>query len=131
MKSLAIFLHDYYTNPLAQKAGQRIGQYFYNIYIKKDPWPDLFYANDKKAIEIITDWLEDNQYINELPWILDHKEFESKTLEDLVREFIRLLEIREVSDNEVEFSPTKITSCRVMDLQRIQKLIEQMKARII
>ena len=100
--------------------------------IKRDTEHERFSQSLK---EIMVTAVEDKEYyIDRMPGMvhpLDERDFESKTLEDLVREFIRLLEIREVSDNEVEFSPTKITSCRVMDLQRIQKLIEQMKARII
>lgn len=45
----------------------------------------------------------------------------------LVREFFQILEIREVSDNGTEFCPNVINSCRVMDMQRLHKIMPRMK----
>lgn len=48
-------------------------------------------------------------------------------LHDLVREFIGLLEITEISDGGREFRPNGISSCRVMDVKRLEELIIKMK----
>ena len=48
-------------------------------------------------------------------------------IEDLIREFLKILEKREVSDNGREFSPTTINSCRCMDLERIGKILEELR----
>ncbi len=62
MNSFNELLDDYYAN-----AGNiRLGQYFCNQYIKKQ-WPTLFYADFDKACSLITNWLRDNNYIDELP----------------------------------------------------------------
>ena len=45
----------------------RLGQQFVNLYIK-EPWPELFYEEDNyKAIEMISQWLKDNQYWEKEP----------------------------------------------------------------
>ena len=41
---------------------------------------------------------------------------------DAVRLFFRLLEKREVSDGGHEFSPTYISSCRVLDSEKIRQI---------
>lgn len=45
----------------------------------------------------------------------------------VVREFISLLDKVEISDEEREFRPNYIGSCRVLDGQRLGKLLIQMK----
>ena len=40
---------------------QRIGQYFVNQYVA-GAWPELYYANDIKAMQLITDWMYDHCY---------------------------------------------------------------------
>lgn len=47
--------------------GQRLGQRFVNMYIKK-PWPELFYEQNEHAAKwMIEQWLIDHQYTSELP----------------------------------------------------------------
>ena len=48
-------------------------------------------------------------------------------LKELVKEFIGFLDKREVSDNDREFSPNQISSCRVMDGKRMGEILERMK----
>lgn len=63
MKSLNAFLEHHKKN----LQYQRLGQHFVNQYIKGQ-WPELFYCNDvAKATQMISDWLVDNQYIDQLP----------------------------------------------------------------
>jgi hypothetical protein len=50
-----------------------------------------------------------------------------ESLEDCVKLFIEILEIRETSDSGTEFSPNQISSCRVWDTHRMHKLIDKMK----
>jgi hypothetical protein len=52
---------------------------------------------------------------------------EEKSLKDLVKQFISILDITEESDSGRSFHPTQITSCRTMDLQKIGDLIEDMR----
>ncbi len=48
--------------------GQRYGQWFINRYIPLVIWPELFYCEDvKKCDEMISKWLFDHQYFNEMP----------------------------------------------------------------
>ena len=51
-------------------------------------------------------------------------------LKKLVGELIKTFEIVEVSDSGVEFHPNKITSCRVMDTEKITSLIKEIKTLI-
>jgi hypothetical protein len=53
-----------------QKDGQRPGQRFVNMYIKHS-WPELFYTDEYKSAELICRWLEDNQYFDELPPVVN------------------------------------------------------------
>lgn len=47
---------------------QRYGQWFINKYLPKATWPELFYCEDvKKCDEMISLWLSDHQYYNEMP----------------------------------------------------------------
>jgi len=47
--------------------GLRLGQRFVDIYIY-EPWPELFYqTKDTKSLEMIEDYLLDNQYIDTMP----------------------------------------------------------------
>lgn len=50
---------------------QRLGQYFVNTYIKGS-WPELFYADDAKALPMIAEWLEAYQYQECLPSQVSH-----------------------------------------------------------
>jgi hypothetical protein len=46
---------------------QRLGQRFVNFY-HRGTWPELFYERDDTvALKMISSWLEDNQYFDELP----------------------------------------------------------------
>jgi hypothetical protein len=47
-------------------AGQRLGQWFCNKYVKQ-PWPELYYASDERAIPLIAQWLKDHHYDTCLP----------------------------------------------------------------
>ncbi len=48
--------------------GQRYGQWFINRYIPLVTWPELFYCTDvKQCDEMISQWLFDHQYFNEMP----------------------------------------------------------------
>lgn len=45
----------------------RLGQWFCNNYLKQ-PWPELYYQEDeKKAEEMIEKWLDDHQYVRNVP----------------------------------------------------------------
>lgn len=60
-------LQQWYNDWLKNRATtERVGQAFCNDFIVS-PWPDLFYANHGKAIGMITEWLESNQYYDKLP----------------------------------------------------------------
>jgi hypothetical protein len=49
----------------------RLGQHFCNLFIKS-PWPELYNEEDlARSTSLITQWLEDNQYYDELPPILN------------------------------------------------------------
>lgn len=128
MKSLSLFLNEYYRSPNAQKAGQRMGQFFVNTYTK-GPWPDLFYADNTKSLHIIEEWLIDNSYIDDLP-MTNLEALQNQTLESLNRQFLRLLKLKETNDDGKEFYPTKISSCRTMDLQRIRDLLDEIERRV-
>lgn len=51
------------------------------------------------------------------------------TLEECVKLFFELVDKTEVSDNDVEFKPNRMTidSCRVWDTHRLNKIIPKMK----
>lgn len=53
-----------------------------------------------------------------------------QTLPEMVREFISLLDKVEISDNDREFRPNYISSCRVMDGKRMGELLMAMKATV-
>lgn len=58
------FMKQHYANP----AGQRLGQKFYNLYLRGgDPWPELFYGEDRDTCHLINDWLVRNCYVDKLP----------------------------------------------------------------
>lgn len=66
MKSLDLVLAKYNSDPIFRR-WLRLGQWFVNRYIKK-PWPELFYEEDtQKAIEMISQYLIDHQYVDDLP----------------------------------------------------------------
>ena len=49
--------------------------------------------------------------------------YELEDLKSLCKEFLDILNIVEVSDSEREFHPTRISSCRVQDVVRINKIL--------
>jgi hypothetical protein len=48
-------------------------------------------------------------------------------LHDAVREYLRLLNILEVSDEGREFYPNRLGSCRVMDAQKMEECLKIME----
>ena len=50
-----------------------------------------------------------------------------ETLEVCVKEFLKILDTSETSDSGNDFRPTYISSCRVYDTFRLEKLIHRMK----
>lgn len=59
------FIMDY--DRLPASSGVRMGQHFCNTYIEQ-PWPELYYeTNPWKAMDMIVEWLQDNQYYDKLP----------------------------------------------------------------
>lgn len=48
-------------------------------------------------------------------------------LMELCRELMGILEVVEVSNNEREFCPTTISSCRVLTVERLGKIIPEIK----
>jgi hypothetical protein len=57
----------------------------------------------------------------------DVDEANEEDLKEAVKEFIRLLDIKEVSDSGREFHPNYIASCRVMDMEKMGKALETMR----
>ena len=55
---------------ICKNDGLRLGQRFVNMYIKGS-WPELFYANDVVAYDMIQDWLDDHHYYFELPPVVN------------------------------------------------------------
>lgn len=49
------------------------------------------------------------------------------TLPELVKEFFDILDTVEMSDNNREFHPTTIGSCRVLHTAKLSKLLPKMK----
>ena len=49
--------------------------------------------------------------------------YENEDLKSLCKEFLNILRITEVSDNGTIFHPTRITSCRVQDGVKINKIL--------
>ena len=70
MKSLHLLLNEWRNGP---RNNLRLGQYFINYYIgsslnmQEYLIDELWEADAGKATQMIKKWLEDNQYINELP----------------------------------------------------------------
>lgn len=54
----------------------------------------------------------------------------SDNLKSLCKQFIDILETVEVSDNGREFHPTTINSCRVLTLEKLDKIIADIKKEI-
>lgn len=52
---------------------------------------------------------------------------QNDNLKQLVRDFFRILEKEEISDSGKKFRTTNITSCRVMDTQNLNILIDKIK----
>lgn len=48
-------VQEFHEEPTEVKKHLRFGQWVYNKYSTEDdkPWPELFYADDRKAIEIL------------------------------------------------------------------------------
>lgn len=65
-KAFVEFINDHYKNT----QGLRLGQRFYNLYIARGPWPELYYGDDKSTCHIIRKWLDDHQYFDELPPVI-------------------------------------------------------------
>lgn len=62
------------------------------------------------------------------PWKLCRKlERKREEIAALVRRLFELLETVEVSDSEREFHPTTISSCRVMHIIELEKLLPKLK----
>ena len=55
---------------------------------------------------------------------------QQKGLQEVVREFLSILDVQEESSQGSLFRPTKISSCRVLTLKRIGELLELMKENI-
>ena len=51
-------------------------------------------------------------------------------LEELCRDFIDVLEIVEESDSGREFHPNTISSCRSLDIVKMDKILEDIKKEI-
>lgn len=61
-------------------------------------------------------------------WEEVKKEYLDKTdLRELVRDFFEILDKKEISDSDVEFSPNYISSCRVFDTHKLKAIITRMK----
>ena len=58
---------------------------------------------------------------------VDEQSLFKSNLVNLVKEFIRLLDIEEETDEGRAFHPNYIASCRVMDGVKMEKLFKQMK----
>jgi len=52
------------------------------------------------------------------------------SLQDLVTEFVGLLDKKEESGLGYEFHPNQISSCRVLDCDRLEELLNQMREAI-
>lgn len=52
----------------------------------------------------------------------------NEDLQDLVRRMFAILDIVETTDEGREFRPTTISSCRCMDAQKLEVILERMKA---
>lgn len=52
------------------------------------------------------------------------------SLEDLVREFLKILNRKEVSLSGREFQPNHIDSCRVLDYERLSFLLTEMERKV-
>jgi len=48
-------------------------------------------------------------------------------LAQLVLDFFKILDTKEVTDDGREFSPNYISSCRVMDGEKLGRILEEMK----
>jgi hypothetical protein len=51
-------------------------------------------------------------------------------LKDAVKEFLFILSIQEETDEGRLFKPNQINSCRVIDSQRLQQLLEVMEEKV-
>lgn len=66
-KAFVEFCSLHYSDP----QNQRLGQHFYNLYFKSNPWPELFYGKDEDTRWMIQNWLNNHHYFNELPPVLE------------------------------------------------------------
>ena len=77
------FLAIHYKNP----QGLRLGQRFFNLYIKRGSWPEMFYGEDKDTCILIAEWLDAHQYYYKLPPVLQSQPLEPlEPLEPLLKE---------------------------------------------
>lgn len=60
----------------------------------------------------------------------NYRDFKLITLEEMVKEFLTLLNRVEESDSGKIFRPNMINSCRVMDGIRIGELLKQMEEKV-
>lgn len=56
---------------------------------------------------------------------------EALTDKELMEELLFYLDKTEVSDNDREFKPNYISSCRVMDGDILRKVLKEMKERVL
>ena len=61
---------------------------------------------------------------NDEPW---YTRGEMDQVRSLIKNFFVILERTETNDEGVEFRPTKISSCRTFDAQRLSKVLKEMK----
>ena len=52
------------------------------------------------------------------------------SLEDVVREFLKVLNRQEESDSGTMFRPNHITSCRINDMTRLAYLLDEMQRKV-
>ena len=55
------------------------------------------------------------------------EEYEKDKIIDLVKELMEILTTKELSDNEREFHPTTISSCRVMHTEKLNKILPELE----
>ena len=91
-------------------------------------WHDGFHIHTGDEAKGLCDLL--NNLERELTAVTkerDEAREQRDTLEDLVKQFIYILDITEESDGGRLFHPTNITSCRAGDLQKINELVEALR----
>lgn len=59
--------------------------------------------------------------------INNEKQTEAQQMREQLNIMFDILEIREISDSGREFSPTTISSCRCMDLAKLEEAMSKLK----